>query len=297
MNMKKFLPIGLFALMLASCVSLKEINGYAKSAGTTLQTVADSKYSYTNSYINGQTVEPFFKLDLDEINRNQFNLPVVTFDTAALRLSKDADGTILLLVNALQSYLGGLTKLSGEALVDYDFTSVGESLKGNTAALQKVNVTGDDIDAAVKIAKVATDAIMGRYRKKKLRSVIIGYDAAFQRTAERLHVALRILHHNLSSDSSILATNYRLLLANDKLPMANKLQWRKDYLTAQNDLQKQGLAINKMMEAVQKIKTGHGELAAGLATAKLNSKKIIALLKTHAGEIRTVYSSIQQLIK
>jgi hypothetical protein len=297
MNMKKCLPIVLSALMLASCVSLKEINGFAKSSGATLQTVTDSKYSFTSSYINGQTVEPFFKLDLDEINRNRFSLPAVTFDTAAMKVNKDADGTILLFVNALQSYLGGLTKLSGEDLVNYDFTSVGESLKGNQAALQKANVTGDDIDAALKIAKVATDAIMGRYREKKLRSVIIGYDAAFQRTAERLFGTLRILHHTLGSDSGILVNNYRLLLANEKLPMANKLQWRKDYLTAMNDLQKQGIAITKMMDAVQKIKTGHGELAAGLATAKLNSKAIIALLKVHAGEIRSAYSSIKQLIK
>jgi hypothetical protein len=297
MNMKKILPIVLIALMLASCVSLKEINSFAKSSGATLQTLTDSKYSYTSSYINGQTLEPFFNLDMDEVNRNRFNLPAVTFDTAQLKLNKDADGTIMLFVNALQSYLGGITKLSGEDLIDYDFTSVGESLKGNLAALQKVNVTGDDIDAALKIAKVATDAIMGRYREKKLRSVIIGYDAAFQRTAERLYGSLRILHHTLGSDSGILVRNYRLLLANEKLPMTNKLQWRKDYLTAMNDLQKQGLAIAKLMEAVQKIKTGHGELATGLKTAKLNSKVIIALLKAHAGEIRTAYSSIKQLIK
>jgi hypothetical protein len=286
----------LLAVYMAACTPFKEINTFAQTSAATLQTIGGSGFTHSGSYINTQTIAPYFNLDTNEINANRFTLPKVVLDSATLKDAQDADGVIALFANSLQTYLGGIAKLSGEDLVNYDFSSVGESLKGNAAALAKVNATGDDIDAALKIAKVATDALMGRYREKKLRSVIVSYDPAFRRTAERLFTALRLLRNTLNSNMGNLEARYNPLLLNEKLPMASKLQWRKDYFAEMNELQKKKLAISELMAAVQKIQTGHSDLAKQLTTSKLTAKAVKDLLQAYSGQIRTAFSSIKQLI-
>lgn len=288
-----FIPI---ALLLVSCVSLKEINSFAKSSSTTLQSVADNELSFSSGYLKQQSWKQFLEIPQDEISINKFSLPVIIIDDSLLKTFQEADQTILLFANSLQAYLGSLVKLSDNDLVKYDFSKVGEALKANPAALAQVGISATDIDAALTISKVGTDAIMGKYREKKLRSVIINYDAPFQRTANRLIAALTILSHNLNNDIGSFTITYGLVLKNPNLPMTPKFEWRKEYRDGIIDLKKKSLAINKLIAAIQKIKMGHGDIATKLATSKLNSKIIITALKEHAAEIRSLYSSFKQLI-
>ncbi len=296
--MRRTTVVVVLILLVQSCIDLKNIHSFATTSGSTLESVSDNEYSFTSSFLKYNISEQFFNLSIEETRDNKFKLPVVAIDTAQLEIMQGADNTIALLVSSLQAYLAGLAKLSDQDLVNYDFTPVGESLKKNQPALQKAGVSADDVDASLKIAKVATDGIVGRYREKVLRKVIIDYNKNFQNTTKALGKALTLLSLNIDADIELLKSRYIKFLANPNLPIEKKFEWRKEYSDELSNLEKKRVILEKQIDAVSALGLAHDSIAAELSKdSKLDSKTVIALLRQHSAEIRTIHSSFKQLLK
>jgi len=294
---KNFVLLGAIIVLTQSCLNLKEINTFANTSDATLKTLDERNYSFTSSYIKYTISQTALGVTPQETSSNRFLPPTLKQDNAALKINQEADRVISLLANSLQAYLQGIAKLSAPDLVNYDFSKVGENLKGNSQALGLSKVSAADVDAGVKISKVLTDGIMSRYREKKLRGVMIDYNTDFQATAKALATALDALNENVRRDSAALFSRYAGVLGNPDLPMTAKLQWRQDYTSELTELIKKRTTIQRQIQAVEQLRTAHGEIASKLATNKLTSKEVIASLKQHSGELKSLFSSIQQLLK
>ncbi len=295
--MRRFLFILTIVFVLQSCVDLKEINTFAKTSDATLQSVSDNGYSFTSSYLNYTTTQPFYNFNPEETQKNKISLPTTTISASDLKLAQDADKTIDLFASSMQAYLQGLAKLSDQGLINYDYSGVGASIKSQAAVMAKLGISGNDVDDALNIARVATNVIMGKYREKVLRDVIINHNTSFKNAADALKKCLGALSLNETADVQLLQTRYAPLLADPSLPFDKKFEWRKEYADGMSDLEKKKAVIEKQIQAVDRLKNAHDAIALQLANSKLDSKAVIALIRTHSAEIKSVFSSIKQLIK
>jgi hypothetical protein len=285
-------------IILSGCADLKHINTFSATAVKTINSYNDVGYTFTSSYNNYTLKKNAYGFEGD-VDHNALTLPTKPIIAGEPKTAMDADKAVTLYITSISSYFDGLSKLSDKDLVNYNFDEVSKDLKNETALKNMLHITSDDkIDAASSIAKVFTTEIMGAYREKKLKDVMIKYDPQVSLCIETLEEILtKTVLPNIDADKILVDGKYQLALANKKIDLAKKIDIIKDYEAEQVTLDKNRQQISQIVTALEKIKDEHNQTVIALKTEKLSSQVVIDIVNNHSAEVYQLYTNIESLTK
>ncbi|MXN91156.1 hypothetical protein GR160_07920 [Flavobacterium sp. Sd200] len=295
--MKKHLIVSLIAAIFAvGCADLKHVNNFSKTAVKTIISYDDIGYNFTSSYYTYTLGQNAYKLT-GNIVGNTLQLPQAIIVANEPKMATDADKAITFYIKSISAYFEALTKLSDPNLVNYNFDAVRDNIKADAALKAKLGVTSDDkVDAAAKIATVFTSKLMGAYREKKIREVIIGYDGDVSKSIQTLiDIFNNALLPLIAADQALIDSKYSLILANPNVEISKKADLTKAYNDEKIKLDKHKTQITQLVEALVKIKDEHNKTATVLANSKLTAQAVKDIINQHSAEVYLIYTNIKLL--
>jgi len=255
---------GLFlTLYLCSCANLEHINTFATVSTKALASETTIGYSFTQSCedFDCKTAAGIKGIYYYPVTTDQLRAAYIDTVSCDCEVFKNADKALTTINGVLNAYLTGLANLSDNKAVNYNYDKLVSAV--NTTST-KLKISGDEVTALGKIATILTNDLMNSYRRNKLKVIIKKADPDFQivLTAyiRQMEIFKKLI---LKNDLITLKSWYSTYLKDndDKLSPYEKGKIFKDYLDQRAKFGAYESLTNNFISALQKIKTGHAELA------------------------------------
>lgn len=277
-----------------SCADVKSINIASISAIKTLSEYDNIGYSFTYSYKHYTVPKSIYK----GIDTSRNVVPVsLPYNDAALSTFFKADKAVDILFNSLISYFEGISQLSDKELIQYNFSGLVDSIGNSPEILRSTGLKKDQLTAAGKIASVATNEIMGIYRERKLRAIIIKHDSDVVNVTAGLNHVIRILVKNSEDDSLSIISKYARIFLDTGIDKSTKVVMLNNCMSEMMELQNKKIMLVRLNMAIEKIGSDNHALALMLKTSKLTSFASISFIQQNAADIYSTYKQINQLKK
>ena len=282
-------------ISIQSCVNLKSVNAFSKTAEVSLKSYDSIGYSWTYSFNNFTRTSTIYN-NLKPGENGAIKLPDLASDSA-LNTYLKADAATGFIITSITSYFQGLDKLSSANLVNYNFDTVAHALTSDAQLTKMLGVTSGQINASAKIASVLANDIMGVYTERKLRSIMIKYNGAVDSSITALCFILdNTLTNNIISDEGLLKSKYLQIVGNTSIDLNHKVKAVDDYTTAVLALEKSRQKLSSISAAMKKIKEEHNSTVKLLSgNSKLTSADVISLIQRYSGDIITIYNQINAI--
>ena len=283
-------------LTLQSCADLQHVNSFSNTAVKTIKSYDDIGYNFTTSYYNYTQGQNAYQLP-GNIDRNSIGLPTPLVVANEPQTANNADKAINFYITSIASYFEGLAELSDKDLVNYNFDELSNNLKADQNLKTKLGINSDDqIDAGAKIATVFTNELMGAYRERKIRRVMIDYDSAVGKSIQTLiDILTNAILPSIRNDGGLVDVKYQLILKNPKVELSTKAELVNSYNEEKIKLDKFRTQIEDLIKALASIKDEHSKTAILLRDRKLTAKDVRDLINQHGAEVYQLYTSIKNL--
>jgi hypothetical protein len=277
-------------LCLQACVALDQVRTFSKYACGILISINDLDYSFKGSYLKYTLPGKEFQFEKSD--------PLIkpTADTAELRRASDADATIALFTNCLSAYFAGLGQLADPATGATDYSKLGDALKGNAPVMARLHLDAGQVEAAVSLAHVFTDALTRHYKEQQLKEIILADSAAVRKVIDALSTSLGILQDNIVSDQGILFAKYHPLMKL-QIDAGVKIFFVREYHTEYSVLEQKLHAITSQRQGLEALKKAHQEIADKLKDNKLSAAELVKSVEQYSAQLQTIYNDIKKVSK
>ncbi|TRW21494.1 hypothetical protein FMM05_20300 [Flavobacterium zepuense] len=284
------------SLILQGCANLEHVSSFSTTAVKTIKAYDDIGYTFTSSYYDYSLGQNAFALNGD-MTTNSLSLPTPLTVPNEPATANEADKAITFYTTSIASYFEALAKLSDKDLVNYNFDDVGANLKADATLKAKLGITSDDkIDAATKIATVFTNKLMGAYREKKIRNVMIDYDTDVSKSIQTLiDIINKAVLPAIKNDNGLVDVKYQVILKNPKVDISKKAELTSSYNDEKIKLDKYKIQMEQLVKALSAIKDEHTKTAALLKDRKLTAQDVKDIINKHAAEVYQFYKNIKLL--
>ncbi|MES2680033.1 MAG: hypothetical protein V4635_09120 [Bacteroidota bacterium] len=299
MKQKKYLA-SLMALVIvtSSCVDLEHINSFSKTSVHTIAAYKDAGYSYTYSYFHFTQTSGIY--NAGNASPKKVTTPSLVFLDNEPKTAMAADAVINVFMTGISAYFSGISKISDQDLVNFNFDDIGKNLRADKTLKAKLNLTDDKngdekIAALTKISGIFTTEMAGAYRRKRVKEIMIKYDGALALSIDALTEMLdNCLLRALVSDAGLIDSKYSIL-ADPDLEYSKKIDLMRECLNEKLQLEKSRQQIVKISEGLKKMKEGHHAVAEKLKTATITSKEAIVFVRKYAAEVYEISNTIKSI--
>lgn len=291
------LILGAIALTsMQGCADLKHINSFSNTAVQTIKSYDEIGYNFTTSYYDYTLGQNAYQLT-GNINTNSLSVSQPLIIANEPQTANAADRAIAFFTTSIASYFEALAKLSDKDLVNYNFDEIGNNLKADQNLKNKLGINNNDqIDATTKIATAFTNRLMGAYRERKIRKVMIEYDMDVSKSIQALiDILSQTLIPTLNADNGLIDVKYQVIFKNPKIDLSKKADLNNGYNNEKIKLNKYKTQIEQLIQALKVMKDEHHKTVALLGNRKLTALEVKELINQHAAEVYQYYINIKAL--
>lgn len=277
----KLLPLVLLVIGTYGCANLKQVNDFSSSALISLANYEKIEYGFKQS-----CKDKCFENKINDINLNLKDCDC----------SKDqkADSVTFIIYNAIKGYFEGLSNLSNDELVNYQFDKLSKSLTADE--LGPIKLSEKESAAYSKISTILFKAFTDEYRKSKIKDYI-------QEANEPIKNLLYYLEFNLSSNLMGKLKIQKLrneityfnLTKDSTLSSYEKRRVVEEYFNTVENIDKTQEKITIYSNGLKKISEGHQKLYDNLADLTVTEVK--NQLIHYGSDIKDIISEFNKIGK
>jgi len=280
---------------LQGCADLQHVNSFSNTAVKTIKSYDEIGYTFTKSYYTYTLGQNAYQLT-GNIDANSLSVPAPIAISNEPQTANKADQAITFFTAGIASYFEALAKLSDKDLVNYNFDDVGKNLKADATLKAKFGIDDSQIDATAKIATAFTNMVMGVYRERKIRKVMIEYDADVSKSTQALiDILTNAILPTLKADNGLIEVKYQVILKNPKIDLSKKAELTNSYNDEKITLDKYKTQIEQLVKALTTIKDEHNKTVVLLKDSKLTAKAVKDIINQHSAEVYLIYTNIKAL--
>ncbi len=243
---KIVVPLLLFVLSIAGCVSLEQVNKFSSSSLKNIQKFEEIKGGFFQNCTNNCRFKAISDLNIDSP------------DCDCLADQK-ADQVTSVIYHALEGYLDGLNRLSKNQLTDYKLGDLSKSLKA--IDYSPIKLEKDQVDAYSTISGILLKAFTDKYRKDKIKEFV---NAGHQPLKELIGFLNFILSKNLygklNVQKQLLKESCFDLTKDTTLSTWEKRKAVEEYYLKIDEIERQQHELLTYSKTLEKITGDHQEL-------------------------------------
>lgn len=282
---KQFRKIGLALILLtlglSSCVNLKYVNDFSSTSLKSVKKFEEINYSFKQNCLDNCLDQKINNLSLDS-------------KSCDCKTNERADSVTLLIYNAVQGYLDGLTSLSNNDLTNYKMDAITKSLTEGDFGDVKINK--DQVTAYSNISGILLRAFTDEYRKRKIKDYVV-------KANDPIKVLVGFLDFNLSKNlvgklnvqKERIKSYYFDLTKDSTLSTYEKRKSVAEYYQQLRILEAKQTELLTYSKALKKIIDGHQKLVDNID--QLNGAEIKGLLTQYSSDIKDIVSEFNKIKK
>lgn len=263
-------------LLFSSCVNLKHVTEFSKSAIESVETF-------------GAISQSFYEVCLEDCqNKNIAALNIHKTDCDCTE-NEEADRITALIYHGLQGYFYALANISDNQLTNYQTDGLTNAItSGNFGSIQ---VNGADVKSYSNIITLVGRAFTDGYRRNKIKTYI---SSANQPVQDLLHFLNLNLTGNLIGKLDVQksrAKNFYFDLVRDKkLSTYERTKFAEDYFSRIKEIEQQQNELEEYSKILNAIAEGHAKLFTDIE--KLNDDELKVALAKYGSQLKMHSSAL-----
>lgn len=263
-------------LLFASCVNLKHVTGFSKSAIGSVETF--------------ETLSPsFYKTCLEDCQSKNIAALNIHQTECDCTQNQEADRITELIYHGLQGYFYALTNISDNQLTNYQTDGLTNAISsGNFGSIQ---VNEAEVKSYSNIITLIGRAFTDGYRRNKIKTYISNANQPVQDLLHFLDLNLAgNLKGKLAVQKSRIKNYYFELVRDKKLSTYERTKFAEDYFSRIQEIELQQNELEEFSKILNSIAEGHAKLYADIE--KLNDDDLKVALAKYGSQLKRHSTSL-----
>ncbi len=258
------------ALLFSSCVNLKHVTEFSKSAVESVETFETLSSSFSQTCLE----------DCQSKNIAALNIHQTDCDCSQ---NEEADRVTALIYHGLQGYFYALTNISDNQLTNYQTDGLTNSItSGNFGSIQ---VNEADVKSYSNIITLVGRAFTDGYRRNKIKTYISNANQPVQDLLHFLDLNLAgNLKNKLEVQKSSLKNYYFDLVRDKKLSTYERTKFAEDYFSRIQEIERQQNELAAYSKILNSIAEGHASLNSEVE--KLSDTELKVALAKYGSQLK-----------
>ncbi len=264
------------SLLLSSCVNIKHVTEFSKSAIDSIETFETLSSSFNQTCLE----------DCQNINIAALNIHQTDCDCSQ---NEEADRITALIYHGLQGYFYALTNISDNQLTNYQTDGLTNAItSGNFGSIQ---VKEANVKSYSNIITLVGRAFTDGYRRNKIKTYVLNANQPVQDLLHFLDLNLTgNLKGKLEVQKSTLKNYYFDLVRDKKLSTYERTKFAEDYFKRMQEIERQQNELEAYSKILSTIAEGHASLSAEIE--HLNDNKLKVALAKYGSQLKMLSTDL-----